>query len=150
MTDILVKVRTETLNIGQGKSRLITGEICLAIGDVFFPELYWNDFVVIVLTWWLDAINKLKKSAIGEVCEFRFMDGPFFASGVKIDQKTIAMNFMKGRMNGDDMLFSSENCSIDNLTHSLFVASSNVIEEIDKRKWDNKDIADLRRAMKII
>lgn len=150
MADISVKVKTETLNIGQGKSQLITGEICLAIGDVFFPELYWNDFVVIVLTWWLDAIKKLKKSAIEEVCEFRFMDGPFFVKGIKIDKKTIVMNFMKERMNGDDMIFSSENCSIDNLTHSLFVASSNVIEEIDKRKWDTKDINDLRCAMKTI
>lgn len=43
--------------------------------DRYFPECGWDDFVEIILEWWLDsAINLIKHK---ETSVFRFMDGDF-------------------------------------------------------------------------
>lgn len=147
MPDIAVKVKTDSLNIGENKSRLITGEICFAVGDMFFPELRWNDFVVIVLTWWVETVTTIRTLEIGTTCEFRFMDGPFLVKGLKTGQDTMRMNFVKDKLNGEDILFSVD-CKITNLTISLLRSAKEVIEEANKRKWVTKEIADLHSALK--
>jgi len=35
----------------------------------------WNDFVVIILNWWLDACKRLESNLFSE--EFLFMDGSY-------------------------------------------------------------------------
>jgi len=69
-----VIVRPETL--------AVTG--CNAIGDIHcelsrgvrFPATDWNDFVVVVLGWWIAQVLPLRCGFEGEA-ELRFMDGPF-------------------------------------------------------------------------
>lgn len=48
----------------------ITGIIFLQLGERAFPEERWNDFVAVILSWWLAAIKNHKN-------EFFFMDGSF-------------------------------------------------------------------------
>lgn len=149
MPEILIKVKTDSLNMGESTSRLVTGEICFMVGDIFFPEIRWNDFVVVILNWWLDNIKKLRNSAIGTSCDFKFMDGPFLVRGLKIEPDTIRMTFIKGRLKGEDILLSV-NCNMENLADSLLKAAKEVIKEVNNRKWETKEIDDLRKIIKLL
>jgi hypothetical protein len=44
-----------------------------------FPGVGWNDFVVVILNWWIAALQKILQ---GEKAELRFMDGPYWISVV--------------------------------------------------------------------
>jgi hypothetical protein len=57
------------------KTSLVTGKVHVRFGDVDFPDTDWDDFVVVVLTWWLVEVRKLIEEGVGVV--MRFMDGPF-------------------------------------------------------------------------
>jgi hypothetical protein len=43
-----------------------------------FPSLGWNDFVVVLASWWMVALKEITEGA-SEV-ELRFMDGPYWIS----------------------------------------------------------------------
>ncbi|MCL2012424.1 MAG: hypothetical protein FWG75_06535 [Cystobacterineae bacterium] len=60
-----------------GKSTQIFAEIYFQMGDEFFPEEAWNDFVAIVLNWWIDnALNMLNNNSKNSRSDF--MDGPYY------------------------------------------------------------------------
>ena len=54
----------------------ITGKIYFQFGEKTFPESDWNDFVVVMLCWWLKAVIQMI-DGIKENAELLFMDGPF-------------------------------------------------------------------------
>lgn len=74
-SSLAIKVDVEKLLQSQGKSQTVTGEIFCVAGGVSFPEAGWNDFVIIILTWWLEASTRLGRGHSQEV--WRFMDGPW-------------------------------------------------------------------------
>jgi hypothetical protein len=45
-----------------------------------FPMAGWNDVVVVVATWWIDAFRQIVGGQIG--AEFLFMDGPCWITAV--------------------------------------------------------------------
>lgn len=55
--------------------RTATGGLVVQAGDYRFPEAEWDDFVAVVLNWWVSNALALD-GAVLEV-ENRFMDGPF-------------------------------------------------------------------------
>ena len=55
-------------------SGVVTGVIVVRCGEAVFPAPGWNDFPVIVLSWWTAECRKLFS---GETARCRFMDGPF-------------------------------------------------------------------------
>src|SRR5690606_21761028 len=85
---------------------LFTGEIFFSFGDDFFPEKNWNDFLNVILNWWLvELIGLLEKKSIS--AELNFMDGPFkimIVTGNKND--TWELKFIESRKNTS--VFSKE------------------------------------------
>ena len=66
-----------TLEQGDNASRSITGVLYFDFGGFSFPMERWNDFVVVITAWWLEALEKLEQGADREVV-LRFMDGPYW------------------------------------------------------------------------
>ncbi len=53
-----------------------TGNVWLTVGGQAFPAHQWNDFIVVVLSWWVVAmVRLLRKASEREVVHF--MDGPY-------------------------------------------------------------------------
>jgi len=50
------------------------GQLNRGFQDSSFPEKNWNDFILKILHWWLEALKNLAKD---KKTEFHFMDGPF-------------------------------------------------------------------------
>jgi hypothetical protein len=54
---------------------LVTGIVFVEVNGVAFPDRHWNDFVVVILSWWLEALGRVPGSSTPQICSF--MDGPF-------------------------------------------------------------------------
>ena len=138
--NVEVKVNEKSLEISSTKA--ITGEICFNIENQFFPESVWNDFVVVILAWWIEALLDLIKLNSSALREFDFMDGPYLVRGKKIEDDIINLDFVKKR-GGEKTLFSAR-CSIKQFKNSLLLASRRVIEIIEREKWDSQETKLLR------
>jgi len=53
----------------------IAGVVFFRFGTTCFPGDGWNDLVVVIAGWWLQAIERLTRDSATE-CELRFIDGP--------------------------------------------------------------------------
>jgi len=74
--------------------RTITGHLFVQVGDFFFPEKGWDDFVVVVLGWWIENAILLDGPVV-EVDNL-FMDGPYsFRSRREPGEKTVALTFLR-------------------------------------------------------
>jgi hypothetical protein len=66
--------------LSQSKMGSVTGVVYFDFGSGRkFPGEGWNDFVAVILSWWMVALQKIQA---GEKAELRFMDGPYWISTV--------------------------------------------------------------------
>ena len=138
-----IRVNEQSLKLSRRK---ITGEICFVIEDQFFPEENWNDFVVVILTWWLQCLKKLMLSADGSLCDFSFMDGPLLVRVKKIDNDIINLEFMREKLNGDEIQLTAR-CSVNQLRKSLIGAAKKTIKIIEAKMWDSEETKKLRKFL---
>lgn len=61
-------------SLRQSSAGQITGGIHWALDSGPFPDSEWDDFVVVVLTWWSEAVLRLRRGDRSVTLDF--MDGP--------------------------------------------------------------------------
>ncbi len=145
MDDVKVNVALESLALTSRKA--ITGEIYFENAEGYFPDIHWNDFVVVILDWWIEAIDRIEKATVGETDEFLFMDGPYLVRGYKIDSNIMRMDFIKSQLQGEIVL-SSINCEVSKFFDSVLIAAKRIVAEINKRKWETNELDKLCIAIK--
>jgi hypothetical protein len=69
-------VEVGTTTITRSGSGVVTGVVFLDLGSKQFPGPGWNDFVVVVLGWWLEATLQVLRGPSTKAT-LRFMDGPY-------------------------------------------------------------------------
>ncbi len=74
------------------ESKNITGIVYWQAGETSFPESDWNDFVLIVLIWWVDGLIDLV-GGVADTRKMRFMDGPFAINVERIDERQCNVQF---------------------------------------------------------
>ncbi len=57
----------------------VTGPIYLRLPNACFPEEGWDDFPVVLLGWWAQALARLASGG-GGAEKLQFMDGPYFVT----------------------------------------------------------------------
>ncbi|KJS16096.1 MAG: hypothetical protein VR69_10875 [Peptococcaceae bacterium BRH_c4b] len=138
-----IRVNEQSFELSRSK---ITSEICFIIEDQFFPEKNWNDFVVVILTWWLHSLKKLMLSVDRSPCDFSFMDGPLLVRGKKIDNDIINLEFVREKLNGDEIQLTAR-CSVNQLRKSLIGAARKTVKIIEAKMWDTEETRKLRRLL---
>lgn len=107
----------------------------------YFPSEGWDDFLVIILSWWIKSIRGLDISRLGTTYKLDFMDGPPEIFVKKISEDQVEMNFrfednledsFKGRF-----LFKE-------LKDSVLSVSKKVIRELDRNQWITEDIDEFK------
>lgn len=103
------------------------GDIYFEFQGTSFPEKNWNDFILIILHWWLEALKKLPKDA---ETEFHFMDGSFEIS-VKLEasKKECSLKFIERMVNCKKVL-GSINIPLKLLISELLSAFESLEEAI--------------------
>lgn len=142
------------VNIGLDSLRLnnrgvITGEIYLSLKDFIFPEKGWDDFVIVILSWWLTAISNVIEGSIGCVQEFSFMEGPLLVKITKISDDCLEMRFVKEQKDSELVFFTCQS-SIDQVKHSLLKSTGELLEEIKLRNWGSEESKKLEEMFKIL
>jgi hypothetical protein len=76
-----VRICFDPSTLRQSRSGLITGVVYFEIcAERQFPSLGWNDFVVVLASWWMVAMKEIPEGT-SEV-KLRFMDGPYWVAVV--------------------------------------------------------------------
>jgi hypothetical protein len=75
---------------------LVTGEISARLGDRAFPDAQWNDFVVVIMSWWLEEMREFL-TGIAATVNCRFMDGPYWFVIGHATEHTLMVSFMEER-----------------------------------------------------
>jgi hypothetical protein len=74
MNQVCLVVQLTSISVRPNGSA--TGDIWIDASSIQFPARHWNDFVVVVLMWWVAALGRL---LIGDSTRevVRFMEGPY-------------------------------------------------------------------------
>lgn len=119
----------------------ITSEIYFEINNQIFPEKDWNDFVIVILNFWLSEVSKIGFDGLGN---FVFMDGPINFSILKTGTKAIFKGYIQNRKIID------EEINFDEFLQTLISSAIKTYEEMKKKKWENKDINTLKKNIELI
>src|SRR6266571_3306699 len=130
-TDVLVRVNRSTFE----KRLNITGEIWLQLGDFSFPSQSWSDFPVIILSWWLDALDTLPSA--NSATEFLFMDGPYSFTVSRRNGEYILQCFEHPR--GDKKLLWQGAVSLNVLGSQVRSAAMSVVKQCHSLGWATPD-----------
>lgn len=142
MVSLTVFVDLATLDT---KSSPATGKLHIRFGDVDFPDSDWDDFVVVVLAWWLDAVRKLIEEGVGVL--LMFMDGPFT---VTLEPSTQLDRWRAtAQRHGAPYPHVPEGIEINprQLTASLGEAARAVLGECDRQGIKSLDVKNLAAAL---
>src|SRR3989442_7692954 len=125
------------VNLASLQKRLnITGEIWLQLGDFDFPSESWSDFPVIILSWWLDALDGLL-SRSNRTSEFLFMDGPY-SFKIARDNDECFLQCIRDPHGANESLWQGA-VNPDNLLAQIHSAASNVVEQCRRAGWITRD-----------
>ena len=119
------------------KTKSITGNIYFQIDDFFFPEEGWNDFVVIILSWWLRALENNKNDF-----ELLFMDGPLKIIAKTAKENEISLLFM----HGETCVYKTD-CTKSDLEKQLLKAAGKTLRKVSEEKWEAVEIDGLREVV---
>ena len=121
---------------------LVTGRIRFLVDQNAFPDSEWNDFVLIILEWWLQSVISLSLDSEG-TAELRFMDGPFYVT-VKREGNEMALDFIDN-MNHNTMFQAS--CSFDSFKNMIINTAAKAIKEVKFQKWESEDAQKLNNTL---
>ena len=139
-----IHIDTNTLSF---ENELITGGIWVEIGNESFPEENWNDFTVIILTWWHRALLNLITVSKGKASEsFDFMDGPYTVKFTKQSINQIRIQGIKTTDYGKVVCESSD--TLINIKSALVDSTKLILDEAHKKNWSSNDLIVLIRLSK--
>ena len=70
-----VSVHVDAASLQTSSSRRVFGKLSVLVNGAYFPFEEWDDFVVIVLGWWVEALPMLHVAT--RKTHFSFMEGPY-------------------------------------------------------------------------
>ncbi|KRR20798.1 hypothetical protein CQ14_26225 [Bradyrhizobium lablabi] len=70
-------------------------------GERQFPGAGWSDFVVVVVNWWLAALDRICQGEIET--ELRFMDGSYWVVVVAQDGANLLLRCTGGRQDAEEV-----------------------------------------------
>src|SRR5699024_2465646 len=110
-----------------------------------FPEKGWNDFVVVILTWWHDAlINLIQSEQNGTEQAFEFMDGPLSVKAIKMSENVLELQFIKERRETEEIFFTV-NTRITEFKKALLKSVDELLAELRRKNWQTDDVKELEK-----
>ena len=140
---ISLHVDIDSLEINRSKN--ITGTLYFIIDyHQYFPDKGWDDFLVIILSWWIKSIRGVDISRIGTTYKLDFMDGTPEVLVKKISEEEVEMNF-RFKDDVDDSFKGTFLYS--ELKDSLLSASKKVIRVLDRNHWVTEEISEFKNLV---
>lgn len=137
-------IKIDEASLLRNKRGLVTGRIYIVAGDIVFPHQEWDDFIVVILGWWIEAIQTLHNGET-ESAYLRFMDGPYHIQITANDKKAINMEFID--THDDKGLVGTSPISIEELYGAVQEAASEIAAIAKRNKWEDSDMAQLQKLV---
>jgi hypothetical protein len=127
----------------QSRSGSITGVVYFEFGpERQFPGLGWDDFVVVLASWWMVALKEITEGA-SEV-KLRFMDGPYWITVIS-QEGALSLRCTEDRR-GEDVLHEL-NVELSDLTGEIFAFARNVSNACKTAGISSVDLDNMRTAL---
>lgn len=137
-------VQVDEDSLDQSMSGMVHGKIFLSVGSKVFPDSEWDDFVVIILGWWLAEVKNILDGS-GSFCCFRFMDGPYYFEAHRNVQGGLSVAFFR---DGEQYDCDFPLISIHDFLQEILRASNKVARTCNSRGWRSKEISTLQRLIR--
>ncbi len=143
--NLLISLDSFTINHVQS----ITGDIYFTYHHQSFPDVSWNDFVVVILSWWNRVILQLSYNRhAGDEEKLRFMDGPYYIKCICLEDNHVSLHFIKDKMAGEELLFSVQ-INKQEFKDIILKSTDKVLKEMKKRNWHTDDVRELEKLYQI-
>lgn len=106
VAEVEVYVKPESLTTAHSSKGYVTGIIYFSSGSFAFPEDVWDDFPVVIVGWWLNALTDYKYGAKEEV-DLNFMDGSFLVRLSHRSDLSTETEMIQEKSGGDEVEFSA-------------------------------------------
>jgi hypothetical protein len=138
LNTVTLKVLPELITYSPSST---TGVIYFDFGIYQFPETGWNDYVIVVLCWWMSALSGFIANN-NKSEELQFMDGPLLILITKQENEMCKIDCAE-----DDVSSGVEFSGIYPLTeviNTVFFAAKAVVKTCLGNGWDSPDIQNLK------
>lgn len=124
----------------------ITGVIYFDFGDFQFPEIRWNDFVVVIVGWWIEAMLRLS-NGLTRIEDLKFMDGPLKVRITTNGNRSCTVECIdNGR---GSVVEYSKTSSIDELLSAAMHTGSLLLGVCEANNWCSEDLNLLKKLVKV-
>lgn len=121
----------------------ITGILFVSFDTFDFPENNWNDFIVVILLWWVQELHEFLRSS--KSVKLRFMDGPLAIKLVEdlnqIHVNCIYQDKTTYKANYPSDTFKPEICK------EVISAAEKILKICEINSWHNEDIERLKKSL---
>lgn len=122
-----------------------TGNVWLTIGGHAFPAHRWNDFIVVVLSWWVVAVLRLlRKTSERELVHF--MDGPYAVEIFNMPGGVLRFRALEGAQRNHERAVGE--ASVAGFVAELMARSYEVLDACRQRNWWSPDADKLQTYLK--
>ncbi len=144
MSQILLITEVDTLKTYPGGRA--TANIWLEINGRDFPMRQWNDFVIVVMSWWAAAMLRLVRGSIAETVDF--MDGPFTVEITKTPAGLLRFRALEGSNRSNEMAIGEG--TSNSFISRLISESQEVLSSCRRRAWWSKDAEILESSIEAL
>ena len=137
-----MKVCISTESLSRSNFGSITGAICLSDGNFYFPSQDWDDFPVVILGWWLEALSTPILPGAKKECLFMDGDYAFQVSSHSADEWLIVCG---NRIDAHATSQSTAIVNVNEFMSTLRSVANSLVVACHNRGWSSKDVEQLSR-----
>jgi hypothetical protein len=124
----------------------VTGVVYFDFGGTRqFPVAGWNDFIIVVVNWWLAALERISQGAIET--ELRFMDGPYRIVIVAQEGANLLLRCIDDRQNAK-VVYEAV-VGVGDLRRELTNLANEVSQACAKARIKSVELDRLRRHLRL-
>jgi hypothetical protein len=135
-----VRLRIDDASLSRFPGGPVIGRLHFDFAGHPFPDDRWDDFVVVILTWWLEAVRSNDRAMV-----LRFMDGPYF---IRLDRRAdggVGVECVEDR--DSETLRVSCEVRLADLRREIESAGRTVLSVCRAKGWLSKDTEALAAAL---
>jgi hypothetical protein len=139
---VSITIELELHSLSAAKSGSVTGCIYIDIEGYFFPQRHWDDFVVVLMSWWGEALRKIE---VVSSCDFEidFMEGAYLVNLVKSAGSEEVQFYAVDESCGRTVVASGQE-SLIRFRNSFLIAAKRLIARCNELHFSSRDLDNLR------
>ena len=116
----------------------IVGQIWMTIGDWRFPNPGWDDFPVVVLAWWTQALLSLTAGE-NDTARCSFMDGPYlFEISAPAADVSLVRSYRNAKTGTE--FVRQQSCRFSTIRPAMLSAAETTINACRQKQWASADL----------